>query len=177
MEEEVVAAAITGEITKAIAKTIAGGGYTELDRQSHLTRQQCLSKRIPARGIRPDREFKQHTASHKQQRNKSRHPPTPNGHRTVSRPAQTAPRQHKTAQDSTRQLPHLIIKKFPDRPYLRTARPGTRSMCGGAAIGNYNFGPAATSDLPSSLPVNLLKFLMKRPARSSALTVHSSAVA
>ena len=40
---------------------------------------------------------------------------------------------------------------------------------------NYNFGPAATSDLPSSLPVNFAKFLMKRPARSSALVFHSAA--
>jgi hypothetical protein len=29
-----------------------------------------------------------------------------------------------------------------------------------------NFGPAFTKAFPASFPVNLLKFLMKRPARS-----------
>ena len=31
---------------------------------------------------------------------------------------------------------------------------------------NYSLGPASTRALPSSLPVYLLKFLMKRAARS-----------
>lgn len=42
---------------------------------------------------------------------------------------------------------------------------------------NYNFGPAATSFLPASLPVNLAKFLMKRSARSLAFTSQSAAFA
>ena len=41
----------------------------------------------------------------------------------------------------------------------------------------YNFGPAATSALPASLPVNLAKFLMKRSARSLALASHCAASA
>ena len=36
----------------------------------------------------------------------------------------------------------------------------------------YNFGPAATNALPASLPVNLAKFLMKRPAKSLAFSSH-----
>ena len=42
---------------------------------------------------------------------------------------------------------------------------------------NYNFGPAATSFLPASLPVNLAKFLMKRSAKSLAFTSQSAAFA
>ena len=42
---------------------------------------------------------------------------------------------------------------------------------------NYSCGPAATRDLPSSLPVYFTKFLMKRPARSFALVYHSEASA
>ena len=41
----------------------------------------------------------------------------------------------------------------------------------------YNWGPAATRLLPSSFPVNLAKFLTKRPARSCALVFQSSALA
>ena len=37
-----------------------------------------------------------------------------------------------------------------------------------------SFGPASTSDLPRSLPVNFSKFLMKRPARSLAFVSHSA---
>jgi hypothetical protein len=37
---------------------------------------------------------------------------------------------------------------------------------------NYNFGPAATKALPASFPVNLEKFLMKRPAKSLAFSSH-----
>lgn len=37
---------------------------------------------------------------------------------------------------------------------------------------NHNFGPAATSDLPSSLPQNFVKFLMKRAAKSLAFSSH-----
>ena len=40
----------------------------------------------------------------------------------------------------------------------------------------FSFGPAATSFLPSSLPVNFVKFLTKRPARSSAFTSQSLAL-
>ena len=36
-----------------------------------------------------------------------------------------------------------------------------------------SLGPAATSDFPSALPVNLSKFLMKRPAKSFALVSHT----
>ena len=42
---------------------------------------------------------------------------------------------------------------------------------------NYNFGPASTKALPASLPVNFAKFLMKRPAKSSAFLFHSAASA
>ena len=38
-----------------------------------------------------------------------------------------------------------------------------------------SFGPAATRLLPSSLPVNFTKFLMKRSARSLAFASHSEA--
>lgn len=41
----------------------------------------------------------------------------------------------------------------------------------------YSFGPASTNFLPAGLLVNLTKFLMKRSARSRALTSHSLAVA
>ena len=41
----------------------------------------------------------------------------------------------------------------------------------------YSWGPAATRALPSSLPVYLVKFLMKRADRSLALVSHSSAFA
>ena len=45
------------------------------------------------------------------------------------------------------------------------------------AAGNYfTFGPAVTSFLPSSLPVNFTKFFTKRLARSSALTSQSLAL-
>ena len=40
---------------------------------------------------------------------------------------------------------------------------------------NYSCGPAATRALPASLPSYLTKFLMKREARSFALTSHSAA--
>ncbi len=36
-----------------------------------------------------------------------------------------------------------------------------------------SLGPAAISDFPSALPVNLSKFLMKRPAKSFALVSHT----
>lgn len=39
----------------------------------------------------------------------------------------------------------------------------------------FTFGPAATRLLPSSLPVNFVKFFTKRFARSSALVSHSLA--
>ncbi len=39
---------------------------------------------------------------------------------------------------------------------------------------DYSWGPAATRALPASLPVYLTKFLMKRPARSSALAFHTA---
>lgn len=42
---------------------------------------------------------------------------------------------------------------------------------------SYNLGPAATRALPASLPSYFLKFLMKRPARSSAFLFHSAASA
>ncbi len=42
---------------------------------------------------------------------------------------------------------------------------------------DYNFGPAATKALPASFPSYFLKFLMKRPARSSAFLFHSAASA
>jgi len=41
---------------------------------------------------------------------------------------------------------------------------------------NYNCGPAATNALPSSLSVNLVKFLMKREAKSFAFSVQASVV-
>lgn len=40
---------------------------------------------------------------------------------------------------------------------------------------SYNFGPASTNALPASAPVNLLKFLMKRPAKSLAFSSHLQA--
>ena len=40
----------------------------------------------------------------------------------------------------------------------------------------FTFGPAVTSFLPSSLPVNFTKFFTKRLARSSALTSQSLAL-
>lgn len=44
------------------------------------------------------------------------------------------------------------------------------------ALGDYfTFGPAATRLLPSSLPVNFVKFFTKRLARSSAFVSHSLA--
>ena len=42
---------------------------------------------------------------------------------------------------------------------------------------NYSCGPAETRALPCSLPSYLAKFLMKRPARSSAFLFHSAASA
>ncbi len=39
-------------------------------------------------------------------------------------------------------------------------------------VSDYNFGPASTKALPASLPVNLAKFLMKRPAKSLAFSSH-----
>ncbi len=47
--------------------------------------------------------------------------------------------------------------------------------CAAAIVCDYNRGPAATSALPSSLPVNLVKFFTKRLARSTAFVFHSSA--
>ena len=46
----------------------------------------------------------------------------------------------------------------------------------GAFLGflNYSLGPASTRALPASLPVYLTKFLMNRPARSSAFFSHSA---
>jgi hypothetical protein len=40
---------------------------------------------------------------------------------------------------------------------------------------DYNLGPALTNSLPAALPSYLAKFLMKRPAKSLALTSHSEA--
>ena len=42
---------------------------------------------------------------------------------------------------------------------------------------NYSWGPASTRALPSSLPVYLVKFLMKRAARSFAFSSQIAASA
>jgi len=47
---------------------------------------------------------------------------------------------------------------------------GVSFMCLLQCLKDYSWGPAATRALPSSLPVYLLKFLMKRPARSFAFS-------
>ncbi len=62
-------------------------------------------------------------------------------------------------------------------PKEKRERPSGHSRFGKSYIRNYNFGPAATSALPASLPVNLAKFLMKRSARSLALASHCAASA
>ena len=58
-----------------------------------------------------------------------------------------------------------------------TAETGIHLFAAAQAAGNYfTFGPAVTSFLPSSLPVNFTKFFTKRLARSSALTSQSLAL-
>ena len=60
----------------------------------------------------------------------------------------------------------------------KKTRPGTPAgLLSMFYVMNYNFGPASTKALPASLPVNFAKFLMKRPAKSSAFLFHSAASA
>ena len=65
----------------------------------------------------------------------------------------------------------------PDSSAVKKIRSGSRP--GAAPVverlspqSSQSFGPASTRDLPSSLPVNFSKFLMKRPARSLAFSSH-----
>ena len=68
-------------------------------------------------------------------------------------------------------LPHNLINK-------KRATRDRAALSDGISCSDYSkWGPAATSDLPSSLPVNFEKFLMKRPARSLAFSFHCEASA
>ena len=66
-------------------------------------------------------------------------------------------------------LPYNLINK-------KRATRARAAFSDGISCSDYSkWGPAATSDLPSSLPVNFEKFLMKRPARSLAFSFHCEA--
>ncbi len=64
------------------------------------------------------------------------------------------------------------LSECSDSPFSAERSDGASAA---AIVCDYNWGPAATSALPSSLPVNLVKFFTKRLARSTAFVFHSSA--
>ncbi len=64
------------------------------------------------------------------------------------------------------------LSECSDSPFSAERSDGASAA---AIVCDYNRGPAATSALPSSLPVNLVKFFTKRLARSTAFVFHSSA--
>ncbi len=65
----------------------------------------------------------------------------------------------------------------PQKDNKNKAQNRSPALLYGRYVYYYNFGPAATRFLPASLPVNLAKFLMKRPAKSFAFSSHCAASA
>jgi len=72
---------------------------------------------------------------------------------------------------------HLASNALLRPVFMRGCTKKRRSLRNALIFYSYNCGPAFTSALPASLPSYLAKFLMKRPAKSLALTSHSEASA
>ena len=97
----------------------------------------------------------------------------PFSHRT-HRPPERRRTFRQTRSNGINTIPRQPSPYIPDEKRERTFDPFPFRE---NDIRNYNFGPAATSALPASFPVNLAKFLMKRSARSLALASHCAASA
>ena len=110
--------------------------------------------------------------------------PAHTGAATPHRPGKTdSDRRRRIASDRkpVRTHPPPIRRTVPVPQHKKsrspTAETGIHLFAAAQAAENYfTFGPAVTSFLPSSLPVNFTKFFTKRLARSSALTSQSLAL-